>query len=272
MKFDDAAQPAPMRGYVWGLDLGPDIAAKLAGLAERIAGGVPLDEVNEQAELLRDPLPVAEDWNGLVAAEIFGRAQIPHIHFDDEKNASERYILLCPSRDDAEVRIAPLDAPDKAERILFKKGQVYLLHFNGGDLHRFAILGTDPQAKLYAFAFHTRDVATSRQALTEQTRAYPGELPDISPARTFTAPTIPAPLPAAVDYCLQVADFAFREGNKWGETERALADIALRTAKEGQPYGAPAWASVRRLEEWLKKAQDRDWWPQRETARKAGPT
>ncbi|MDX2028699.1 MAG: hypothetical protein SFW62_08690 [Alphaproteobacteria bacterium] len=244
-------QKTPQLGHVRILKPDDESVHILAGIMESHLQGLLPDEFGEWVHTIRQPLPTPQPYNGGCWFEGFRTIQVPHTHADDGMKASERYILLLPRGADGVVDILPrdLNRTCEGERYVFKKDHLHLLHFNGACPHRFATVGDDPDSVMLAVAFHTRDVATSLQALTEQTTDLGFSMPLPSDNHTYVPPEISSsPFNSRGDADCILRNIDGPEASSI--VPAAFYELAETVVIEGKGYGARRFADASSLKRW----------------------
>jgi hypothetical protein len=248
------------------IDPGSKLGDQLTSTFKTLLKDKTHDALGELAVTLIQPTDKEVEFNGGAWIEGFDRVQIPHTHQDDGKNASERYLLVFPVGANGVVDILPKDGEGPMERYLFEKDKLHLLHFDGGSPHRFSIMGGKngqaKGAKLYAVAIHSRDVATSLEALVDQTDRFHGNMPNWSTTSVDTYP--PESVPEIGTYAanqmvrdLKAAEATLNEAETDPDVGRKLANVmanvALHTASHGTSYGnKEAFGNVDSLRKWTE--------------------
>lgn len=255
--FIETSQPSPKLAYIYAAKPAGNGAELFEKAIKTLLKGVDYDALGELAQTIRSPIETSNPYNGGCWAEGFTTKQIPHIHHDDGQNASERYLFLMPVHGDGAVDIFPSDQNDhKGERFIFKEGIMYLLHFDGACPHRFETLGTDPESMLCAFAIHTRDVATTMDALVKQTDLLTEPLPKIAEDQIYSTPQTPPEI-SILEY-LRTAERRSRMGNDLGMIERNLTSAAIEVSQNGKGFGAEKFRNINSLRRWRDCTYDRD--------------
>lgn len=261
-----ALSASPSLGTVFSMQVQPELVQKFHGCLTHALKDTAFDAYGELALTLRDPLELEETYNGGVWLEGFQRQQVAHTHLDDNKGAKERYLLVVPYGADGHVDILQSDDAGSivtAERYIFPENCLSLLHFDGTRPHRFATAGNGADDMLHAIAFHVRDIDTSLDALTAQTRPLSYPMPVPVPARTFA----PSCLPAAVDTGTLAAHFSEACARLNAEETQvrmtapfAFHDVIRVLEKDGCRFGsnAPDLVDLEPLGAWRAYMEGRD--------------
>ena len=256
---EDADEKPPQLAYISAVDPGEKLTNKLTGIFQKILHGQKHDALGELAVTLIQPEDVSKRYNGGAWIEGFDRIQTPHTHKNDDQFASERYLLVLPVGANGVVDLTNPNCD--MERYIFEKDKLHLLHFDGATQHRFSIMGgnrgQEKGAKLYAIAIHSRDVATSLNALIEQTDICP-DFPKWDTKSLVVAPPDDKPKLGdnTVDQIIRKLDAANLEHVATKpEAGRALANtlstLALHVAKQGIGYGnAEKFSDIGSLKKW----------------------
>jgi hypothetical protein len=264
--MSNATEETAKLAHISVIDPGKKLGDQLTSMFKTLLKDKTHDALGELAVTLIQPQDAEVEFNGGAWIEGFDRVQIPHTHQDDGRNASERYLLVFPVGANGVVDILPKDGDGPMERYLFEKDKLHLLHFDGASPHRFSIMGgkngQEKGAKLYAVAVHSRDVATSMDALIDQTDIYSAPFPKWSTTSVDTYPPQSVPEVGTLVSNYMVRDLkdteaslpdAEKDPDVGRKLANVMANIALHTASHGTSYGnVQDFGNVDSLRKWTE--------------------